>query len=321
MTDPLPEYFDKARDVPYIGGILEAALAAPEEYAHKLNTILELLESDCRPPWLVYIETLLPALGEAVLVLLGTDWDDIARGWLRPAGIRSRKRFRHGRKGKVRLPEIPETGELIGKRLPGAKILRSRRVMAGERYLWVVDGVIQRALWYWLLVDLVVETAYQWATNILESAYCRCPESAGFDVGSGQQSWGAHADWRNLALNAGDRGEFPLEWKLSYAELEKYGGTLMFGALVRPFLPTTTVQLTIGISSAPNQPPDIDSATVWVTPDTPPTDIVLAAKNLTPGRYWVTYATPGSGSIIMQEPELHGRVTCPDRPRPKPATP
>lgn len=49
MTEPLEEGFDKLRDIPYIGGILDAATAAPEEYREKLNTIVELLESDCRP--------------------------------------------------------------------------------------------------------------------------------------------------------------------------------------------------------------------------------------------------------------------------------
>lgn len=184
-----------------------------------------------------------------------------------------------------------------------------------------MDGVIQRGLWYWLLIDLVVETAYQWASNILESAYCKCPEAAGFDVDSAQQTWGAHGDWRNLALVSGDKGGYPFEWKNNHAALEQYNGALFFGAQVRPFLPTTTVEFTIGISSGPNQPPDLDALTFWITPGSPPQDIVLEAHNLGPGEYYITYSTPGKGSIILREAELHGRVICPNRPRPKPATP
>jgi hypothetical protein len=221
----IADIYDRVKDVPYVGGIIAMAEDLPGDYARKVNTIVQLLESNCRPPWLVYVRTLLPALGQAVLVLLDFGWDDIARGFLRPYGTRSRFKFRRGKPRKWKLPEIPELGELIGKKLPGAKIVKARRVVAGERFLWAVDGVIQRGLWYWLIVDLVVETAYQWATNILESEYCRCPHDEGFDVYDELQSTGPVSNWLNLGLTDGDPGDYPFDWRNTYARLPPIPGS------------------------------------------------------------------------------------------------
>ena len=58
-----------------------------EEY-RSANAVVDYFESDCHPDWHVYVETLFPALGKAVLVLLSFGLDDVLRGYLRPAGGR-----------------------------------------------------------------------------------------------------------------------------------------------------------------------------------------------------------------------------------------
>lgn len=314
MTQPdIANIYERVKDVPYIGGIIALAEDVPGDYKEKITTIIDFFESGCNPPWMVYFETLLPALKDAVLILLEFDQWDVARAYLRPAGLRSRKRFRNGRKKKGKLPEIPEFGELIGKRIPGRKIVSKRYVFAAERYFWLVDGVLQRALWYWLVVDLVIETAYQWASNLLASRACSCFEDTGFAVSSPQQSWGAHPEWRTLAMVQGDKGDYPFEWKNSYAQLDRFNARMNAAGVVRPFLPDTTLKLTIGISDRPAAEPNLDQIFLWITPGSPPQDWIVSAPLPGPGRYYITYRTEGEGSLVMTDLVAYGRLQCPEQ--------
>lgn len=36
--------------------------------------------------------------------------------------------------------------------------------------MWLVDGVLQKGLFYWLLADVLADFTYDWATSILEAA-------------------------------------------------------------------------------------------------------------------------------------------------------
>jgi len=161
-------------NLPYGPGLWSAIRQWPQREIQRLNTITQFFEFKCQSDWTVYIETALPALGEVAIVLLDFSWDDIARGFLRPYGLRSRFKFRRGKKRTRRKRgfEIPEIGELIGTHLPGAKIIRGRNVGKFQRWLWTIDAVAQRALWYWMVIDLTSEFFYAWASGIMTSRDC-----------------------------------------------------------------------------------------------------------------------------------------------------
>lgn len=170
---------DDIGDIPVIGDIYGAA-----------NTVIDYAESDCHPDWNIYVETLFPALGEAVLVLLSFGLDDVLRGYFRPAGGRgfgglgraSRRTRRLTRAQRARgllRGGIPEIGELIGRHLPNAEVVRGRNIGRGERWLWRVDGIAQRGLWYWMVADVTEDFLVNWTTALLESEECNCPDAAG----------------------------------------------------------------------------------------------------------------------------------------------
>jgi hypothetical protein len=130
------------------------------------------------------------------LVLLDFGWDDVARGFFRPAGIRTRWKFRPGKAGqKKKRFEIPELGESIGKRLPGARFFRGRRVGPFWRWFWRIDGLAQRALWYWLLADIGVDFVYNWTTGIFRHERCWRTDAGWFQGGPGLLSSPCNGVW------------------------------------------------------------------------------------------------------------------------------
>lgn len=148
-------------------------MAETPGFFEQINYIKKFVSNPCDAPWIVYIELFFPALGIALLHILTFGMDDILRGWIRPKGVKGPWHRRKGRKGKARFRGIPEIGEAIGSRLPGAEQARGRKVSQGVKHMWAVDGVLQRILWYWLLVDVVVEGFYQWTSMINKTEFCK----------------------------------------------------------------------------------------------------------------------------------------------------
>jgi len=144
----------------------------PPSWINQANAIIKYFENPCDAPWAIYFETALPALGSAILVLLDFGFDDVVRGALRPRGLRKNRHMRRGRRGRRGGAGIPEIGELIGAALPGAKTAKGRFVTQGVKNLWLVDGVIQRILWWWLVADVSINFFYNWTSAIQESEFC-----------------------------------------------------------------------------------------------------------------------------------------------------
>jgi len=158
--------------IPYGPNLWKAVREYPGRFYSKINTVIQLLEVDCGSKWFVYAQTALPAVGELVLALIDFDWDDVARGFVRPYGIRTRAGLRLPSRAKIRIPEFPEVGEEIGKRIPGARIIKSRAVHKLEKWFWAVDGVLQKALFWWMILDLSTNFFYNWALGIFRTTKC-----------------------------------------------------------------------------------------------------------------------------------------------------
>lgn len=167
-----PIWEDIPYTIPWWRRLFKAIRYAPYDYFDRLNTIIDYFEWTCTEDWTIFVHVFLPAAGELVLGLLSFDWDDVARGFLRPYGA-------VGRKTLVASPElakwefeVPELGEEIGKRIPGAKFIKANRWWGKTRFLWQIDAFVQRGLYYWLLVDLVSEFLYNYSTGVLRSEVC-----------------------------------------------------------------------------------------------------------------------------------------------------
>lgn len=158
--------------IPYFENLLNAVARSPEKYYKRLNAVVDFFEFSCNGNLIMYVQTLLPALGELVLGLLEFDVDDVLRGMMRPYGPSGRKSLVFDTRRKKWEWEIPELGEEIGKRIPGAKFIKASKWWGKTRALWIIDGVIQKALYVWLIIDLVTEFLYNWSTGILKHPAC-----------------------------------------------------------------------------------------------------------------------------------------------------
>lgn len=141
-------------------------------WIQKVNGVMSFIENPCNAPWVVYAELALPAATDVVIELLSFDFPDVVRGALRPRGLRGHRHFRKGARGGKGSGGIPELGEIVGKSIPHSATARGRHVSQGVKNLWILDGVIQRVLWYWLIVSLTTDFFYEWTTAVMRSEYC-----------------------------------------------------------------------------------------------------------------------------------------------------
>lgn len=198
---PLEGFFN----IPYGPSLWHAVASYPHELVNKFNTLRRVSELRCNWSWRLFVETALPAAGQLVLALLDFGLDDVVRGYLRPFGPRARARLNRKAKkpGKKNLKkfEIPELGELIGENLPGARLFKARHVSKAERFIWVLDGLAQRALYYWMIFDLTTDFFYNWAVGIYKSELCAAGSAGGRVQRSGHTT-GAYWDaWVTAAHN------------------------------------------------------------------------------------------------------------------------
>jgi hypothetical protein len=143
------------------------------DLAFKVNAIVDFWSNPCDAPWTIYIETLYPAAGRFFLAIIDTSLLDIAREYLRPRqGLtRGNNRKKGRRRGRIGIPRVD--GQMIGKLIPGASIWAANEYGANTKFLWQIDGIIQRGLWYVVLLDATAEGFYWWAQGIKEIGFCK----------------------------------------------------------------------------------------------------------------------------------------------------
>ena len=148
-------------------------MPAPFRFVSPPNSIKFLIDNPCDAPLVIYAETFLPALGEAVLTLVSFGMDDVIRGAFRPRKGRSRMHVRKGRKGKRIRARLPEFGNMIGSTIMVDRSFVQRDLSQGVRHLWVVDAAFQKGLLFWLIYDVIDEGIYAWSSLIMQSEFCQ----------------------------------------------------------------------------------------------------------------------------------------------------
>lgn len=159
-------------------------MAARPSFGDKLNQIVRFIEDPCEAPWIVYLELAKEPAKKALLAWFTFGLADVMRGYFRPKGVRGRRHGRGRGKGGARagpirrgLSRIPgigdDVGNFIGKRLPGAHKLNQRQVSQGVKNLWFIDGVLQRGLWWWLVVGLTTDFLFEWTSLLQQSEFCQ----------------------------------------------------------------------------------------------------------------------------------------------------
>lgn len=147
------------------------------------NLITDIIETPCEDKWNVIIETAIPAAGSSLWLLLTPNPGEMLEEYLSPKGSRkggrggrdTKNKYRQkGKSGKIRRrwPALPHVDSLIADRLPGAQAVQGRNIGAGQRFLFEGIDLADRALWYFLLMDVAENFFVKWNSGIMESRFC-----------------------------------------------------------------------------------------------------------------------------------------------------
>ncbi len=153
-------------------------MSRPPGIFDRVNYVVEAWNNPCDVPWTIYMETAVPALLEAFIAIVCFDVGDVLRFIFRPTNLRGgrhgsrRRKGQHGRRAKgIR-------GRLASKLPPFAR-LQQRHVTQGVKHLWVIDGIGQRLLWWWLVADVASGFVYNWTSMIYKTERCQLANAPG----------------------------------------------------------------------------------------------------------------------------------------------
>lgn len=178
----------------------------PPGFFGQVNYVINAWSNPCDAPLAIYVETLGPAALRALISLVCFGIDDVIRWIFRPAGIGRRvRRTRRGKAGQRR--------SLVSRarsRVPVWTALHRRHVTNGVKNLWIIDTVGQRILFWWMVIDVAAEFAYNWTTLIYKSEQCQMALAPGAelrevdtDIRLGILGWDAMA-YPDLSYTKGD---------------------------------------------------------------------------------------------------------------------
>lgn len=171
----------------------------PPGIIDRVNYVVRSWDNPCDLPWAVVVETALPAALQAVVAIACFGILDVARFILRPARLRSGRHGRKGRKGRRSRSPLAFLSRTVRK-LPPLAVLRQRKVTQGVRTMWIIDGIGQRLLWWWLVADVASGFFYNWTTMIQKTERCQQASGPGAGLaGGGNTSFLALQGWRPVA--------------------------------------------------------------------------------------------------------------------------
>ena len=147
-------------------------MARPPGIIDRVNYVVKMWNNPCQASWFLYVETALPAALDAAIAVACFDIGDVLRFVFRPSGLRSGRHSRRGKKGQHGRKPKGIRARLANK-LPAFKTLQQRHVVQGVKNLWIIDGIGQRLLWWWLVADIASMFAYNWTSALYKTERCQ----------------------------------------------------------------------------------------------------------------------------------------------------
>ena len=161
----------------------------PEDIDDRVQFALHFLTDMCDAPITVYMDAFRDAFKEVVIAWYTIDLKNIMTSFLRPQNYiierRSRRHWGGGEKSKrptswekVWEASGIDPNEWLGEHLWGGDEVRARKVPPMAQWLWVIEGVIERLLFWFFVLDLVTQFVYRWSSSIVFSKYCAAQADA-----------------------------------------------------------------------------------------------------------------------------------------------
>lgn len=172
----------------------------PPGIIDRVNFVVDTWNNPCDAPWALYVETALPALLDALIAVVCFDFFDVVRFTFRPTNLRTGRHMRKGKKGQHGRRKLG-IGNRIRAKIPPLSALANRKVTHGVKTLWVIDGIGQRLLWWWLVADVVSGTLYNFTSLLYKTEHCQMTGGPGAALREGtNQSWGAIQGWATVGF-------------------------------------------------------------------------------------------------------------------------
>lgn len=170
----------------------------------RVGQMIDFYANTCDVPFIVGAAQLPQATAKALVTLLSFGLDDVARGLLKPKGLHRHKPM--GRVGRALTQALPEVGESIGREISKHSSAAQAAQAAGEgavaKNLWRLDGTIQRALFYFMLTDVLVDFNRNIVKGIKEFGYCKVHRNRRALKNNGSfRYWNSIAGWDVLPTN------------------------------------------------------------------------------------------------------------------------
>lgn len=157
----------------------------------RIDFVVQFFIDGCDAPITVWMEKFWPSFTHLVLQWYEFDVINMFKAWLQPGLYaiegRNSRHWGGGKKGKRKGPWQTlgtvisfDPGEWLGEKMWGHEELRARPLPPGAQFLWIFEGLIERFLWYCMVLDLVTEFAYRWTSSIVETKYCQMANDAIF---------------------------------------------------------------------------------------------------------------------------------------------
>lgn len=178
----------------------------------EFNFIKRFFIDPCDAPVTAYVETFFPAALKAIITYYTPDLKNIIVSYLRPArAMMQSKGRRKGGGGKksgrgpkgslIRGALNFDTSNEMGKRLPGAQQVRGRQVSAGIVSLWLFEGVLERVLFWFFVMDIIGEFFFNWASLLEETIFCQSRGATLLVVTKPTQSAIGAMGWIGVTMN------------------------------------------------------------------------------------------------------------------------
>lgn len=230
---------------------------APTDVIERINYVRRALMDTCDAPFQVYIESFLAAGWRALQQLYAFDLAQIVTGfvgatWFSRAGRAStgpasggraaHARGRGGKRGGAPRTWLSRARQWLnwdpydamGRNTAGWLDLGPSNPPLGAAALWTVFGILERALWIVLIIDVVSEFIYNFAAGIYESEACQANRTPWlFADGPDQTASGLLEVWP-IGCPAIHKQRGPLGWNIFGGFIGNGGGQCIFSAGIEP---------------------------------------------------------------------------------------
>jgi|SRR6218665_1501921 len=161
----------------------------PPDLEGKVDFIWRQFVDVCDAPITVWVQAMRQPAINFLLAWFALDLKQIMIARYRPSSPwRVGRSWRHGglgRKGKRgpirdRLRKLFswDPNEALGRMLDPDDALRGREVGRWGATLWLIEGQIERILFYWMVIELTTTFLYEWTSAVSQTIYCKNRDDA-----------------------------------------------------------------------------------------------------------------------------------------------